>query len=278
MSVSIAIVPLQPGASLDRDAIVANLQHFWPQMPELKEGDDEGDDGEDQDSDIIFLSTDEAHLVFAPMPAPIPEEDTQFALEGTYLWPTAADAIAGHDRHVIVTVMSDVAPADRLRMLTVATGALLESSAEAPGAFWCDAHMFVSKELVIEFAKEVMPDMVALPLWINFRAGSGPEGKNVGCTNGLKALGLMEIETLNSPEPIGELRERLIGLADYLIENGPVIRDGDTVGESATERIKVVYRPSEFGNEGQVMRLDYEFREKKPSFLQRLMGRRDRNP
>ncbi len=52
----------------------------------------------------------------------------------------------------------------------------------------------------------------------------------------MKALGLMEIEAQDSPEPPSELRDRLFGLAEYLIDNGLVIRDGDTVGADAKEK------------------------------------------
>jgi hypothetical protein len=38
--------------------------------------------------------------------------------------------------------------------------------------------------------------------------------------------------------------------------------DGDTIGEDANERIRVVYAKSAFGHEGQVMRLQYETPEK----------------
>ena len=56
------------------------------------------------------------------------------------------------------------------------------------------------------------------------------------------------------------------GLALYLIENGLVIKDGHTVGEDENERIKVSYTDSAFGNEGEVMRLDYEAVAKKKSW------------
>jgi hypothetical protein len=68
----------------------------------------------------------------------------------------------------------------------------------------------------------------------------------------------MELEAKQCPEPPRELRERFEALIRYLLENGPVIRDGDTVGEDASERIRVVYATSAFGHKGQVMRLEYE--------------------
>jgi len=43
-----------------------------------------------------------------------------------------------------------------------------------------------------------------------------------------------------------------------VIEDNPVIKDGDTVGEDAIERIRVIYSNSAFGQEGKVMRLEYD--------------------
>jgi hypothetical protein len=97
-----------------------------------------------------------------------------------------------------------------------------------------------------------------LHIWVDFRVGKDGERTSSGFTAGMAALGLMELETQHCPEPPGELKDRLLGLAGYLLENGPVIRDGDTVGEDANEKIRVVYAPSSFGHEGRVMRLEYE--------------------
>ncbi len=86
----------------------------------------------------------------------------------------------------------------------------------------------------------------------------------MGFTTGMQSLGHMEFETQDSPEPPNELRERFHGLAIYVLENGPVIRDGDTIGEDANEKIQVVYADSAFGHEAKVMRLVYTPQQKKP--------------
>lgn len=82
--------------------------------------------------------------------------------------------------------------------------------------------------------------------------------KSTGFTAGMKALGHMEFETQQCPEPPGELRERLLSLVNYVVENGPIIGDGNTIGEDEHEKIRIVYGPSSFGHEGQVMPLVYE--------------------
>jgi hypothetical protein len=272
MSVSISMVPTSRGVLLLRAAIQNELRRLWPAEPEF-------DDEEDGDSDVIAYSCEDAHILYALMPGPIPANDVDAILEATYLWPDAAGELRGHEGHVIVTVMSELPAAERLRILTVATAALLGACEQSLGVFWCDSFMFVSPDMFADLADDVMTGKIPLLLWVNFRVGSGPNGKSIGCTRGLTSVGLMEIETLDSPEPVGELRERLLGLAEYLIENGPVLHDGNTIGETMEERIRVVHSESKFGNEGQVIQLQYGFEQsRKLSLLRRNFGKRDRMP
>jgi hypothetical protein len=101
-----------------------------------------------------------------------------------------------------------------------------------------------------------LPGAPPIYIWVDFRVGMGESGAS-GFTVGMTALGHMELEAENVPEtPVG-LRERFFGLANYLMERGPVIQDGDTIGEDANERIRVIYADSAFGHEGAVMRLHY---------------------
>jgi hypothetical protein len=108
-----------------------------------------------------------------------------------------------------------------------------------------------------EFAEQMLPDGLPLYIWVDFRLVKNKQGRVAGFTQGMEQLGHMELETLDSPETPGGLKERFFGLACYLVENGPVIRDGDTVGENAHEKIRVIYSDSAYGHKNKVMRLDY---------------------
>jgi len=129
--------------------------------------------------------------------------------------------------------------------------------AEHTRTYWCNATLVVPPELFRDFAVEILPHGPPIHIWVDFRIGPNEQGSMSAFTTGLSALGHLEIETQNSPEPASELRERFEGLIHYLLENGPVIKNGDTIGEDQNERIKVVYSRSAFGHEGKVMRLDY---------------------
>jgi Domain of unknown function (DUF4261) len=100
-------------------------------------------------------------------------------------------------------------------------------------------------------------------IWIGLRVGPDEPGRTSGFTTGLAALGHMEFETKNSPTSPSELRELFFTLCGYVIENGPVILDGNTVGGEEDAQIRVVYSDSNFGCKNQVMQLVYETSPKK---------------
>jgi hypothetical protein len=54
---------------------------------------------------------------------------------------------------------------------------------------------------------------------------------------------------------VGELREWLVNISYYLIENGPVLKDGDTIGVSAEHQMKIRHAKSQVGHTGKVIRL-----------------------
>jgi hypothetical protein len=128
----------------------------------------------------------------------------------------------------------------------------------ALGIYWGNATLIVPKPVFIDFAVEVLPSGPPLHIWIDFLVGPGENGGSSGFTTGMAGLGHMEIEVLDAPETPGALRERLTALCGYLLENGPVIQDGNTIGADADEKIRVVVTESWFGAQGQVMALEYE--------------------
>ena len=90
-----------------------------------------------------------------------------------------------------------------------------------------------------------MPDT----LWtrISFLRGAPVPGGTptvAAFTTGLAAFIGREIEFQPAPLQPVEVAQRLVGLCQYLIVNGPVIRDGETVGLSEREKIRVRHAPA----------------------------------
>jgi len=249
VAISICMIPLAKDFKLSAQEIQRDLAATWPGLPAAGKP-------EKKENTLAFRLGD-ADVIMGHMPAPIPWSDLEGPCATSWLWPKSAEELRSHAGHLIVTVMADKPPLERAKLLSIVAASIVHTCQGAIGVYWGDATLVIPGKLFREFAAEMLPAGLPLYIWIDFRIGRSQEGGTCGFTTGMEALGHMEFETLQSPEPPGELRERLFGLACYLIENGPVIRDGDTFGESADERIKVIYSQSAFGNPKQVMRLDY---------------------
>jgi hypothetical protein len=221
---------------------------------------------ESRDDGTILFNGPGALVIVAKIDVPIPWSELEGPCSTSLFWKNAADEIKQHKLHWIVTINGELEPLEMSKLLTQVTGSIMATCPAAIGVYWGNAAMVVPKDIFVEFVETELPERMPLDIWVDFRVGWEKPNVSAGAfTTGMAALGHMEIEVKGSPERPSELRERLVALATYLVENGPVIKDGDTVGSSNEERIKVKYSKSEFGHEGLVMRLNYEEGEtKKP--------------
>jgi hypothetical protein len=261
-NIALAMIPLGPSPKISPSAIKNHLSSTWSDIPTL---------GPTEKSDKTILTFDVgdgAHVFLSLMPGPIPWSDLEGPCATSVLWRDAAKVLKPHRAHLLVTIMfKDSRPEiQKSNLLTQITASVLATCEASLGVYWCNATLVVQPDLFREFAEKILPHGPPIPIWVDFRIGPNKQGKMSGFTTGLKALGHLEIETENSPEPASELRQRFEGLIYYLLENGPVIKNGDTIGEDQNERIKAVHARSAFGHEGQVMRLDYEPTKKKGWF------------
>ncbi len=213
---------------------------------------------DDIKDNVFSFSIGNSFVAVGTTQAPFPWSDLEGPCATSILWPTATQDLASHDHHLIVTVVDDnLSEVNTAILLTKVTAALLAVCDEALGALWSNASMVVPKEMFIKFPEEVLPHGPPVPIWVDFRVGDGRANLSSGFTSGLEALGLMDIVAVETPESIAALRERLTGLAGYLISNSLVINDGDTVGHDEDESISVIYGESDFGHEKTVMHLKY---------------------
>ncbi|UWU67042.1 DUF4261 domain-containing protein [Bradyrhizobium sp. NC92] len=70
-------------------------------------------------------------------------------------------------------------------------------------------------------------------------------GRSARSLDGLSTFAGREIEFETAKLTLSELIDKVAGLSVYLIEHGNVVKDGDTIGASTTERIAVQYRNSQ---------------------------------
>ncbi|TWT81538.1 hypothetical protein CA13_29910 [Planctomycetes bacterium CA13] len=181
---------------------------------------------------------------------------------GSPLWPLAQQELASNQCHwIVTTACSELSPVNEALLLTHVTDAILRSHSAAVGVLWHKHGLKLSSRCFREIVASLAPQELPTSLWIDINViadPSDPDTPPIALTSGMDAFDLMEIECIGSPEPPDEIRDRIDGICDYLLKNGPVLEHGNTLGESETERILVLHTKSAFGREGKVIQLRYE--------------------
>lgn len=250
MAVGLCMVMFLDDPNLSIEEFKSSFSDQWPDAGAI--GDPQGTD------DSLSLDLPDCSIVIAKMPAALPWSELEGPCATSLLWPEATQQVPQHQTHAIVTVTGDLDPIRIATRVTQAATALIHAVPSSQGVYWGNAALLVPGPLFVEMATELLPEVPPLYLWVDVRVGMDQENSSSGFTTGMSTLGLMELEAENAAEPPGELRERLFGLVGYLVENGLIINDGDTIGEDQYEKIRVVYADSTFGHPEKVMRLVYE--------------------
>lgn len=249
LDLSISMVPLSDQPALSLVKVQAALSHRWPDFSSLKSP----VDGKDQ----ITFDVGESQVIVALMPAPVPAGDVHSACQQSPYWHMASDDLKSQVAHAIVSVFGEPQPFSRQMILSQVTCAVLDSHESALGVLWCGSGAVFPKEMFQQAITENSPSDYPTSLWVNIQVGTNENGTSSGHTSGMNSLGHREFETTAGTEPPSELRGRLAGLVDHVLENGPVFKDGDTVGESESEKILMLHLGSQFGKLGSVIRLVY---------------------
>lgn len=193
----------------------------------------------------------------ALIPQAIPWTALEEACVRALFWTDAAKALKAHTTHVVVSVGDPkLDSVDRALLLTRVICAFLKEF-EAVGVYWGAGAVVQSTQIFLDLAAEANRSMLPLHLWMSFRVGAAGSGGVAGYTVGLRAFDQMELEVLQCGYSPADLVDRLFNCAHYLLDKGPVLLDGHTIGLSAEERIEVRHLPSHFGQPGKVIQLQF---------------------
>jgi hypothetical protein len=186
-------------------------------------------------------------------------DDLEGPIATTWMWPRELpiEDVKQHRSFLQITMIGGAEDPVRRRLTLTAVTALAAKQPGVMAVYWGDASLVIFPPLFVGMAEEInTPQSPPLYLWVDLRASRNEDGTTSLFTTGLAALGHMEIEIPRIEMEIGELREWLRDIVCYLLENGPVLRDGQTIGISGEEQIRIRHCPSIFGHAGQVIRLE----------------------
>ena len=233
---------------LDGNIIAQKLKQLYPNVPMAIKA-VENSSGE---SNIITIDTVPYVIMFVPQP--LPQDAYVSAINSNKVWPEARQSMSYQRAHFVVANMAGVdnyqlaiPTAVSISMITAAIVAIVPSIAViwASGNNIIEANSFYNRALELAVPKLNFDDWVGLTFFDGPRLDDGARTTAV-VTTGLVPFVGYELEWLPSALPPITIVQRVLGITKYLITNGPVLNDNDTLGISELERIRV-----RFGQEGQ---------------------------
>lgn len=194
-----------------------------------------------------------------PMPTPIPGGEVESCADANFLWPNGKAEASQHRSHVIVFSNrrhGEVTPVESA--IAVSRLALVALDVfDGIGVYWGNANVSNSRASFEKFCKNVPADRLPIPVVLRFQPVSASDNQIGLYTLGMHQFGLMDIEVDGSRLGVQDLCEFVWNMADYLIQSGPTIADGHTVGLGAEEPILVRHRPSMIDKQRQVYKIEF---------------------
>lgn len=165
----------------------------------------------------------------------IPNQEAEANAANNVQWPGAVEAAKAHTAHLLVSVSGTGSMIEKGKLFVelLAASSLQENvlgiyssgTVFEPG-YYEDAAYLIKRN--------------TLPIynWIHFGLYRTKNGLS-GYTYGLKQFGFLELEVLNTFANPKELMDFLADLTYYVLDNNVTLHDGETIGFSAEQKLKI---------------------------------------
>lgn len=242
---------LLSGPEWDIEAFKAQLKADWgiDYPPE-----DGKQASANDDNTVAVFDADGMTAALSLMEFPVPEGEAEYWANSNFMEKEKAVAAAkAHKAHVLVAVMDKERPPRQRGELYVK---LVSSLLKAPNALGVYTNGTV---WLPDYFIKVSQDLKEghLPLLDLVFVGLVRYEKGVcGWTNGLRAFGKDELEIRDSQRPPNEVHMMLLNTAGYIIEENATLRDGETLGYTADQKLRIT-RSEGFNVEGMSLKIEF---------------------
>ena len=236
-------VYLRKGSDIGAAMVAKEIQRLFPNYPEpvrapVKSGAD----------NILVIGKNAIAILVFDVPQPSYTLKTAYKLN--FIWPEARDVITPHRSHIVLSVIGEASGFGNVtaasQAMAVATLALANLT-EPLAVFWDSSKALLKYDAIAGVIATLSNGSPPLDLWVTYSPWVDKTSGEIGLFSiGLKGFVGYDIEFPPRKESLGQVLERAIALTGYLLDKGPILKDGDTIGYSETERLKV-----KFADDGQ---------------------------
>jgi len=237
----IAFILLDEARLPDASAVLESFERFNGESEVLSISRDE--ESGDQGDKVMMLDIEGiGFLAIALMQNPIPDQEAEHHLSFSLSALGGEPHIGAHSAHLMVSLMGikeEIPPLRALMAFTSALAAVTEAS-PASAVYWGNGGATHPADFVLSVAEDHSP-FPRVFLWNGLSRGSEDGEKISFLSRGMSQLGLPDLYMIAPMERAGDEVQRFYSYLAYLAERGEAIPDGDTIGSSDEERIRVRY-------------------------------------
>jgi len=224
---------------LNKKQLAADLESEWG----IKISVSEINSNDEKYKDIFLFKEKNMQIAVSLIPAPIPEEEVVHYARANYMWKDAVDVVKTHKAHIVVAILDDGTDlCQKGKMFTK----VISSCLNQPNAIgvYSDGAVY-EKSFFREAAAMAKND--GLPILNLVWFGIYRDEKQAGIyTYGLRKFGKEEIEVYVTPDnsdfssvDLNGIRNFVLDIVSYVLNNNVVLRDGETIGFSAEQKLPI---------------------------------------
>lgn len=227
-SVILGMVLLEDPNSFDLKKTVNELRTKWKLKVDESESDDKAG----------VLLIDDYRIVIANISAPIPGKEVENAAEYNYFWKNGAQETSKHKAHIVVSIMNAGKNPVQENVLYSKIASAVMNNSSSLGIYIGGRTLVLKKDFYLANVEMMTEEDLPLYNWIYFGIKQ-LNGKQSVYTYGLSDFGKMEMEIIDSNKSIQEINEMMFNITHYVIAYNVTLRDGETIGLSAEQKLKI---------------------------------------
>lgn len=245
VSTMLGMILLEEPNSLEIEKVVSELRNHW----KLKVDDSNIGPG----ASVLVING--YNVGIAEVAAAIPGDEIQTTAEYNYLWKNGSEEASKHKSHLILTIFNTGKNPIAENLLFNKVAVAILNSSESLGVYIGERTLLLEKGFYI--ANSEMMSETDLPLynWVYFGLRN-ENGKQSIYTYGLADFGKQEMEIVNSTNSFEDLNEIMFNMAHYVIASNVTLKDGETIGMSATQKLTITESQGEY-LEGRTLKIEY---------------------
>ena len=235
----------------DKEQFLADLKEDWGLT--VDEG-EKADNPEDEPK-IVYGDVEGMRITVGFIDGPVPNGEAEHFAGANYMWKDAVDVVSTHKAQLIVCILtksSDLIAKGKL-YVKLASSALKQKNALA---FYNEGAVYEPR-FYIEAAALMKNETLPILNWVWFGL-YGDEEKAGIYTYGMRRFAKeeMEIYVDRKKADLNKVREFLVNIVDYILSGDVILRDGETIGFTAEQKIPIRLSPG-IAVDGNTIKFDY---------------------